>query len=397
MDQKNTKMDSQSQHDPEQGSTIPRKKVRKRETSDQDETTSNVTDQGSDSHSKGLIVPKILKKKDHDLTQSAQAPQEEHKDETPQEDMMPREEVLQEGGDLPWKQLAQSTLQRKVCAVACCRPPFPPNVSFHRIPKVPSQRKAWIAACKRKDKKFNPSTSYVCSQHFKDEDMERDLKSELMNNEKRMKLKPGVVPSQKLLPSTQTQDAMTPRAARAEKKKLQEIVQCSLADNSDLLDPVMDNIDLPGEESCSKEELLEENKALKERIMVLESELEETKKHPNLTEKDKVLIAKEIMYQTTWSKQQVDHFLDDKQRTRWSSKDIVLGLTIRGLSKKVYQYLRTKKLMPLPSLTTLRQHIRSFTCSPGIQESILEGKELWSISSSAPCVCSSIVASSFVF
>ncbi len=131
------------------------------------------------------------------------------------------------------------------------------------------------------------------------------------------------------------------------------------------------------DKGCQTEDpLLEENKALRNRIKCLEEELKNAKEHPVLSEKEKVKVAKEVLSKSAWSKQQINHLLDDKQRSRWSSEDIVLGLTIRGLSKKVYQFLRAKKLLPLPGLSTLKQHIRSFTCSPGIQSNILDGESM---------------------
>ena len=336
----------------------------------------------------GVITPRILKRKDHDYTSRAsKAPSDASGGDEPDKD---KEEM-------PWKQLSESTLKRRVCAVACCNAPFPPNVTFHRIPKTPALRKSWVSACKWKDKKFNPATSYVCSQHFKAEDMERDLQHELMNQEKRLKLKPGAVPSLALLPTMEIQGggaagstAKTDRARRAEKKEQQNIISMLEEEDSDDCSFLpMDEDEDEGknrnmscqtveikchEKGCQTENsLVKENLALKRRVKYLEAELRKARQRPELTEKDKVNVAKEVMSKSALTKQQVTHLIEDKQRTRWKSEDIVLGLTLRGLSKKGYKYLREKKLLPLPSLGTLRNHIRSFTCSPGIQEGILEG------------------------
>lgn len=53
------------------------------------------------------------------------------------------------------------------------------QITFHTFPKGDA-RKEWVVKCRRADK-FNPSTSFVCSEHFKEEDYERDLKGELLN------------------------------------------------------------------------------------------------------------------------------------------------------------------------------------------------------------------------
>ena len=125
----------------------------------------------------GVIVPKIMKRGDHCYAEHVPQVQVA----TCATAMEAAEADLK---SLPWKQYHPDTLKRYVCAVACCAAPFPPDVSFHAIPKNPAVRKAWVAACKRKDS-FNPNKSYVCSQHFKEEDIERDLRSELMNKEKK--------------------------------------------------------------------------------------------------------------------------------------------------------------------------------------------------------------------
>ncbi len=320
----------------------------------------------------GVIVPKIMKRGDHCYAEHV--PQVQVATcatvvEAAEEDLKP----------LPWKQYHPDTLKRYVCAVACCDAPFPPDVSFHAIPKNPAVRKAWVAACRRKDL-FNPNKSYVCSQHFKEEDIERDLKSELMNKEKKRKIRAGAVPSLHLLPSTQNQSSVplvipkTDRTLRAEKKEQQNVVESMLTEDIDDVCPEIQG-DNEQDKGCQTEDpLLEENNALRNRIKCLEEELKNAKEHPVLSEKEKVKVAKEVLSKSAWSKQQINHLLDDKQRSRWSSEDIVLGLTIRGLSKKVYQFLRAKKLLPLPGLSTLKQHIRSFTCSPGIQSNILDGE-----------------------
>ena len=75
----------------------------------------------------------------------------------------------------------------KVCAVASCT--SPKEASFHRFPKNEKLSKIWLNACKRKDA-VNVRTAYVCSEHFPEEDFERDLMNELLNQPTRRKLKP---------------------------------------------------------------------------------------------------------------------------------------------------------------------------------------------------------------
>ncbi|XP_035224594.1 THAP domain-containing protein 6-like [Stegodyphus dumicola] len=62
------------------------------------------------------------------------------------------------------------------------------GITFHRIPKDPTLREAWIQAIRRKD--WNPSANaFLCSEHFKEEDFNKRYASHLCT------LKKGVVPS----------------------------------------------------------------------------------------------------------------------------------------------------------------------------------------------------------
>ncbi len=114
-------------------------------------------------------------------------------------------------------------MKHRVCAVACCKAPFPPDVSFHRVPKKEPARKAWVNACKRKDK-FNPDTSLICSQHFLPTDFDRDLQSELLHGKRRRKLKTGAIPTLLLLPCAQT-PAISERQQRADKRERKNLLQ----------------------------------------------------------------------------------------------------------------------------------------------------------------------------
>ena len=70
------------------------------------------------------------------------------------------------------------------------------GVSFHRFPRNDETRRKWVVALKLK--KLPPHydrTGYVCSEHFREEDYQRDLQAELLGTKKRRVLKEGSVPS----------------------------------------------------------------------------------------------------------------------------------------------------------------------------------------------------------
>ena len=55
-----------------------------------------------------------------------------------------------------------------------------------------------------------------------------------------------------------------------------------------------------------------------------------------------------------------------KRPRKWTEDDIANGLILRSFSRKSYDFLREKKLLPLPSETAMRKWVKSFSCQPGI-------------------------------
>ena len=47
------------------------------------------------------------------------------------------------------------------------------------------------------------------------------------------------------------------------------------------------------------------------------------------------------------------------------------AITFRSISPKCYNYLRTKKGIPLPSKSTLNKRVQNLECEPGILHSVL--------------------------
>jgi len=71
----------------------------------------------------------------------------------------------------------------------------------------------------------------VCSDHFKNDDFVRDLKSELLNCAKRAPtLKPGAVPSLLLGPGGKKVTGASLREARSMRKEAKALLECVLSD-----------------------------------------------------------------------------------------------------------------------------------------------------------------------
>jgi len=60
-----------------------------------------------------------------------------------------------------------------------------------------------------------------------------------------------------------------------------------------------------------------------------------------------------------------------QKRVVWSEEDIVGNLMLYSLSRKAYQFIRIKKLFPVPSVSTLRKWVQNFKCSPGLLTDVL--------------------------
>src|SRR5437899_12574242 len=87
------------------------------------------------------------------------------------------------------------------CSVATCisnnRTTTRTSIKYHQFPRDAALGKEWVLACRRKGE-LKIDTARVCSNHFKEDDYERDLAAELMGTAPKRKLKSTAVPSQNL-------------------------------------------------------------------------------------------------------------------------------------------------------------------------------------------------------
>ena len=92
---------------------------------------------------------------------------------------------------------------------------------------------------------------------------------------------------------------------------------------------------------------------------------------PMTNEKKKALISEVL--KPFFSEVQISAFLRGswKQIKKWSHDDYVFALTIRLISRKTYQYLRDRKCLPLPGLSTLKQYFRDFHINEGTIDSVV--------------------------
>ncbi len=303
---------------------------------------------------------------------------------------------------------------RRFCSVACCEPPFPTGTSFHTFPKDEDLCQSWIKACKRKDP-MNPNTARICSQHFAREDLERDMRKEMLYGQTRKKLRKGAIPKLLLLPDAKP-PKITERQKRMEKHERERLVQTLLQHSepmeTDCPDPglvlseenfvhtasqtevavhhaskaclakaVIHSVSSQTESRSCNMSTQTDDDILKKKNFVLRTKLQTLqrqitnmrRKQQSPSKKVKACIIKKAFEKSSWTHKQVQMFTGGKKMAKWESEDIVLGLTLRALSKKAYQFLRQTRLLPLPGLTTLRDHIKAFKCEPGVQHDTLQG------------------------
>ena len=125
----------------------------------------------------------------------------------------------------------------------------------------------------------------------------------------------------------------------------------------------------------------EKEKKMKSQIKVLQNKNNlQTKLIGSLRKKIRTLSSKKYKtnlirneFQKTFSVAKTNILLNGRiQARRWSQKDIVDALVLRAFSKRAYQFLRKKQLLPMPGLSTLRNWLKNFKCYPGLQKDVLQ-------------------------
>lgn len=284
------------------------------------------------------------------------------------------------------------------CAVAVCSNSYfktrnrTDGVSYFRFPKQENLRRLWVERCKRKDK-FNPDTSYICSDHFRDDDFITNLRTELMGSKQKKFIGKNVVPSIKLLPHMYKQDETKPaRKDRSKEKEKIDMVTNLLQNaapgtsdademaeqthNSTSLQREAENIDYKSEYLLLKESFEKHKTEHELKIKLLQEECNMLKEEKNAS------VAEEVrsILKRVFSETQIDIILKKKKRVKvWSSEEITTAFTIRYLSKRCYIFLRNKMNIPLPCLTTLKEWAAKLCFHSGVLHGVIKLMEVAAI------------------
>ena len=240
----------------------------------------------------------------------------------------------------------------------------------------------WAQACKRQDT-FKPENARIWSQNFDRNQFEQRKRSELLYGKFELRLKKTAIPTLYLHPSKMLTDQGTSDReirlrrrdlAKELKEEKKEEKEPDVNNNHPVQVTAEEKIKMLEDKVQSQEQVISNLRKKIKSVQRKNCRLRQKTKAPALSAVKKLEIARQILLQKfKWSPQQVDFFLKNKKQAQWSSDDLVLGLTLRAVSRKAYQILRRKRLVPLPSLSTLRDHVRHFKCHPGLQEDIIRG------------------------
>ena len=212
----------------------------------------------------------------------------------------------------------------------------------------------------------------LCSEHFNEWDYIRDLKSELLNLPRKLKLKCTAEPHL-LLPANIACDRKgqgNKRDVRCVERTRKKLVNGLLELNRPI-DNSKDETDVnsasqPRASDSEFEILKSENDSLKTHLTQAKEKISTLEKKLCCLEQE--LLRYKSVYQKfneLFSKSQREALLKGTCNT-WENDDIAKAVTLRALSKKSYDYLRQVLCYPFPSPRTLQRRLCSISCSPGL-------------------------------
>ena len=120
----------------------------------------------------------------------------------------------------------------------------------------------------------------------------------------------------------------------------------------------------------SNNENREGKKYYKQKFIKLKEKFQKRKK--SISKKEKKEIVHDAL-KDIFTPKQIDCFLRGaswKQGKNWQQEDFSLALTLRTLNKRTYNFLRDKKLLPMPAERTLRKYFQHFKINEGFIEPV---------------------------
>ncbi|XP_060847209.1 uncharacterized protein LOC132926823 [Rhopalosiphum padi] len=323
-----------------------------------------------------------------------------------------------------------------VCAVSTCvnysgklKQDGISNISFHRFPKNSALQKEWILKCKRADN-WNPSSSFICSAHFKDDEFIRDLQAELLGYApKGRRLIPDVIPSLNLpgpciqgnQVSTSTSNRSKRMEAKSSKQAHDEVITMALnteiqssSNESTLLhdsteeppeiidykclyrdllkahDKLKTDLNLQENELISvknsNESLIKINESLRSQLKQLQKNISNLNISIKKSQKSSSKQIKQLSVNKTrnieiqarkylssvFSQNQLDLMMKKKKKVHWSRDEISKAFTLRYFSKRAYIYVKNELNYPLPGISSLQRWAKSIDMRNGVLGDVLK-------------------------
>ncbi|VVC27336.1 Zinc finger, C2CH-type,Transposase protein, partial [Cinara cedri] len=300
------------------------------------------------------------------------------------------------------KKINKSNKGGSVCAVPTCvnysgklKHEGRTDISFHRFPKNLAYRKQWMYKCKRADK-WNPSSSFICSDHFNTDDFIRNLQAELLGyTPKGRRLKFDAIPTLNLpghfiKVSTSTANRNKRMETKAAKQAHDEIITLALnAEIPSVLNQLpTTSIDENIDYKTLYYDILKEHNKLKTKFSLQEKELISIKE----TCKSNISINESLQYQIKQLQKSVnDSNITLKQRQKTTTKQIKQlsekkSRTIEIQAKKYLSTIFSKNQLDLmmknkkqnelnyllPGLFSLQRWAKSINFRNGVLEDVLK-------------------------
>ncbi|KAJ8866802.1 hypothetical protein PR048_032663 [Dryococelus australis] len=262
---------------------------------------------------------------------------------------------------------------RSAVRCLCSGPPMSPALLLHAITLDLKKKKTEIfrkngSLCVQEMINLTTIPARICFGHFTDDDYQRYLRAELMEEERKRLLKPEAFPNKNLPNKKETVDG-----ARSERLQRRSIKR-------KLVDELITT--KPKQPRPSDNET-EEIDLLKFSILTLEKQLEARKENElRLRKQNEVLKSLSLalkfahgrckVIRNIFTPKQTEKPLNNsKRKVWWENGDIAAAITLRSVSRKACSYLRKKAGILLPGLSPLRKWTRNVKCAPGVLEEVL--------------------------
>lgn len=281
--------------------------------------------------------------------------------------------------------MARQLQAKRKCIVPGCDPGGLAR-SFHSLPRSLEHREAWLQACKVVASEIQVKEPKVCSEHFKPDDFESDLKSRLMGTKRKAALCPGAIPSV-FAWNQPDPDGCSP--AKYPKLDLSAILAMDEAAPVCLPNEARENDVNAIKDAIGTMESLENTKSTQvsfydgentrlykiierqKRTIACQAKIIRSLRRMNLTLRstghETAIVTKSLA--KTFTKPQIRKILSPglKRVAAWTTDDIIRGITIRYASGKAYRQTRSQGQLPLPCESAIRKWTKDFKYNTGIQ------------------------------